>query len=350
MIETPELLSHPVYHDEEAARLYLQEIRWPDGVYCPFCGVLDGIKPLGGESMGPGWFYCTACQDKFTVRVGSVLERSHIPIHKWLLAFRLMASSKKGISAHQLHRTLRITYKSAWFMAHRIREAMTDTDPAPLGGKDKIIEADETYFGRSGDPKDSVFVTGKGWQRRDGEDKMKVMTLVERGGKARSVHIDRATSAELNRVLIAKTDPQSRLMTDDLPAYRRPGRRFASHETVNHTADEYVRGEAHTNTVEGFYSIFKRGMKGVYQHCTEKHLQRYLAEFDFRYSHRVRLDYDDTTRAMLAIKGAAGKRLAYKISRRTSPVSTARTRRIARQQIRAAARAAGIRVYRLTDC
>jgi transposase-like protein len=350
MIDTPELLSHPVYHDEEAARLYLQEIRWPAGVYCPFCGSLDGIKPLGGESMGPGWFYCTACQDKFTVRVGSVLERSHIPIHKWLLAFRLMASSKKGVSAHQLHRTLGITYKSAWFMAHRIREAMTDTDPTPLGGEGKIIEADETYIGRTGDPKESVFVNGKGWVRLGGEDKMKVMTLVERGGKARSVHIDRATSAELNRVLVAKADPQSRLMTDDLPAYRRPGRRFASHETVNHTADEYVRGVAHTNTVEGFYSIFKRGMKGVYQHCTEKHLQRYLAEFDFRYSHRIRLGFDDTTRAMLAIKGAAGKRLTYRRTNRTSPISTARTRRIARQQIRAAARAAGIRVYRPTDC
>jgi transposase-like protein len=350
MIETPELLSHPVYHDEEQARLYLQDVRWPDGVYCPFCGSLDGIKPLGGESMGPGWFYCTACQDKFTVRVGSVLERSHIPIHKWLLAFRLMASSKKGISAHQLHRTLGITYKSAWFMAHRIREAMTDTDPAPLGGENKIIEADETYFGRAGDPKDSVFVNGKGWVRRGGEDKMKVMTLVERGGKARSVHIDRATSAELNRVLVAKADPQSRLMTDDLPAYRRPGRRFAGHETVNHTAEEYVRGEAHTNTVEGFYSIFKRGMKGVYKHCTEKHLQRYLAEFDFRYSHRVRLGYDDTTRAMLAIKGAAGKRLTYRRTNRASPVSTARTRRIARQQIRAAARATGIRIYRTDNC
>jgi transposase-like protein len=222
MFQTPELLSDPVYHDEEAARLYVQEIRWPDGVYCPFCGTLDGIKPLGGESMGPGWFYCTACQDKFTVRVGSVFERSHIPLHKWLLAFRLMASSKKGCSAHQLHRTLGITYKSAWFLGHRIRECMTDTDPAPLGGKDKVIEADETYFGRTGDPKDSVFVTGKGWVRRDGEDKMKVMTLVERGGKARSVHIDRATSAELNRVLVAKADPQSSLMTDDFAAYRLP--------------------------------------------------------------------------------------------------------------------------------
>ena len=154
-MRTPELLSDPVYHDEEAARLYIQEARWPDGVYCPFCGVLDDIRPLGGESMGPGWFYCPACQDKFTVRVGSIFERSHIPLHKWLLAFRLMASSKKGISAHQLHRTLGITYKSAWFLAHRIRESMRDDDPTPLGGEGKVVEADETYIGRSGDPKDT---------------------------------------------------------------------------------------------------------------------------------------------------------------------------------------------------
>jgi transposase-like protein len=212
-MRTPELLSDPVYHDEEAARLYLQEVRWPDGVFCPFCGALDDIKPLGGPSMGPGWFYCPHCQDKFTVRVGSLMERSHIALTKWLLAFRLMASSKKGVSAHQLHRTLGISYKSAWFLGHRIREAMTDDDPRPLGGEGKIIEADETYIGRVGDPKDTVFVNGKGWVRRAGDEKMKVMTLVERGGKARSVHIDRATSVELNRVLVAKADPQSRLMT-----------------------------------------------------------------------------------------------------------------------------------------
>lgn len=150
-MKTPELLSDPVYHDEEAARLYVQEVRWPDGVYCPFCGSLDGIKPLGGDSMGPGWFYCAACQDKFTVRVGSIFERSHIPLRKWLLAFRLMASSKKGCSAHQIHRTLGITYKSAWFLAHRIRECMAEADPPTLGGEGKVIEADETYFGKAGE-------------------------------------------------------------------------------------------------------------------------------------------------------------------------------------------------------
>lgn len=357
-MHTPELLSDPVYHDEEAARLYVQEARWPDGVFCPFCGTLDNIKPLGGESMGPGWFYCPSCQDKFTVRVGSIFERSHIPLHKWLLAFRLMASSKKGVSAHQLHRTLGITYKSAWFLAHRIREAMRDDEPTPLGGEGKVVEADETYFGRAGDPKDSEFVSGKGWQRRGGEEKMIVMTLVERGGKARSVHIDRANAAELNKVLAARAEPQSRLMTDDAKAYIRPGRRFASHDTVNHSADEYVRKlpdgtKAHTNTVEGYYSIFKRGMKGIYQHCTDKHLHRYLAEFDFRYSHRVKLGFDDTTRTLIAIRGAEGKRLTYRRTGSASAAATARARRLAREarraavaERRAALRAIGVHVYK----
>src|SRR5437588_7670858 len=175
-MRTPELLSDPVYHDETAARFYLEANRWPDFISCPLCGSVEKISRLAGESVGPGWWFCGACKDKFTVRVGTVMERSHIPLHKWLLAFRLMASSKKGVSAHQLHRTLSITYKSAWFLAHRIREAMTDTDPAPIGGEGKIIEADETYFGRSGDPRNSEFVTGKGWQRKGGDEKMKVMT------------------------------------------------------------------------------------------------------------------------------------------------------------------------------
>jgi transposase-like protein len=340
-MQTPELLSDPVYHDEEAARLYLQEVRWPDGVYCPFCGALDDIKPLGGESMGPGWFYCPACQDKFTVRVGSVMERSHIPLHKWLLAFRLMASSKKGVSAHQLHRTLGITYKSGWFLAHRIRECMIDTDPTPLGGKDKIVEADETYIWRAGDPKDSVFVNGVGWVRRGGDQKMKVVTLVERGGKARSVHIDRATSAELHEAL-KKASPESHLMTDEWAAYQRPGRRFASHETVNHRSEEYVRGRVHTNTVEGYYSIFKRGMRGIYQHCNERHLHRYLAEFDFRYSHRKALGIEDAQRTELAIKGAAGKRLTYRRTRsEASQAGASRAARLATLRARRAATRAG---------
>ncbi|MBV9829165.1 MAG: IS1595 family transposase, partial [Alphaproteobacteria bacterium] len=294
--------------------------------------------------------YCPSCQDKFTVRVGSIFERSHIPLHKWLLAFRLMASSKKGISAHQLHRTLGITYKSAWFMAHRIREAMAEgRDPEPLGGKDKVIEADETFIGREGshDPKAWTYSNEKGWQRSDA--KMKVMTLVERGGKARSVHVDRITSLGAYLVLSQHADPQSELNTDEAPYYRRVGRSFAKHESVNHAREEYARGKVTTNTVEGFFSIFKRGMKGVYQHCGEKHLHRYLAEFDFRYSNRAKLGIDDSDRTTLAIQGAEGKRLTYRRTGQPSAVKAARARRLALLAQRRAFRATGIRVYRSAE-
>lgn len=316
-MKTPELLSDPVYHDEEAARLYLQEVRWPDGVYCPKCGTLDGIKPLGGDSMRPGWFYCSDCQDKFTIRVGSIFERSHIPLHKWLLAFRLMASSKKGVSAHQLHRTLGITYKSAWFLAHRIREAMKPIDPPILGGEAKTLEADETYFGHAGSHEEDawVWVNGQGWVRRAGEEKMKVMTLVERNGGARSIHVDRMTSAQAYEFVAKHGDSASQLHTDEAHIYGRVGRRFAKHETVNHGDKEYARGSVTTNTVEGYFSIFKRGMIGTYQHCGEKHLHRYLAEFDFRYSNRKALGIADAERTERAIKGAAGRRLTYRRTR-----------------------------------
>src|SRR5579864_231983 len=184
-------LSHPAYCDEDAARSYIEAIRWPNGPYCPFCGSFEPVKALGGKSMGPGWYHCGECRKKFTVRVGTVFERSHILLHKWLLGFRLYCASKKGFSAHQLHRTLNITYRSAWFMAHRIREAMRDDDPEPLGGKDKVVEADETFIG----PAQDVFVNDKGWQKvRGNETKRKVITLVERGGRARSVKVDHLNS------------------------------------------------------------------------------------------------------------------------------------------------------------
>jgi len=322
-MRTPELLSDPVYHDEEAARLFLQEVRWPDGVYCPFCGTLDNIKPLGGDSMGPGWFYCPACQDKFTVRVGSIFERSHIPLHKWLLGFRLMASSKKGISAHQLHRTLGITYKSAWFLAHRIREAMAPTDPPTLGGEGKVVEADEAFFGSMGahEPDSWVYSNTHGWVRKTGDGKMRILTLVERGGGSRSVHVDRLTAGTVYNYMTLNADRASELHTDEAPAFKPVGRRFKKHEAVNHSEDEYARHEKTkdgatklitTNTVEGYFSVFKRGMRGTYQHCGEKHLQRYLVEFDFRYSNRSALGVDDSERTTRALKGAAGKRLTYR--------------------------------------
>jgi transposase-like protein len=315
-MRTPELLSDPAFHDEDAARAYLEEVRWPDGPFCPFCGSLETVKPLGGPSMGPGWYYCSACQDKFTVRVGSIFERSHIPLHKWLLAFRLMTSSKKGVSAHQIHRTLSITYKSAWFLMHRIREAMTDTDPKPLGGEGKTVEADETFYGyREGGPK-WILHPQFGWQRdRGSAQRMTIVTLVERGGAARSVPVDDLKASTLRAIVLGNADTKSKPMTDERHTYETIGRRFASHGTVNHGAEEYVRGEAHVNSAEGFFSIFKRGMTGVYQHCSEAHLHRYLAEFDFRYSNRVKLGIDDTERTRRAIKGAGGKRLTYRRTR-----------------------------------
>jgi transposase-like protein len=321
-MRTPELLSDPVYHDEDASRAYLEAARWPEYVSCPLCGSVEKITKLGGPSMGPGWWYCGACQDKFTVRVGTVMERSHIPLHKWLLAFRLMASSKKGISAHQLHRTLGITYKSAWFLAHRIREAMRPIDPEPLGGEGKTIEADETYFSKLPSTTTWKFSNETGWRKeteRFPADKprtvKKVMALVERGGAARAEAVDDTTSATLRAVLRRNASTKSVLMTDEWQAYRRPGREFAGHLTVNHSAEEWVRGEAHTNTIEGYFSIFKRGMKGVYQHCSETHLQRYLDEFSFRYSYRVKLGVDDSARTGIAIQGAEGKRLTYRRTR-----------------------------------
>lgn len=312
---TPVELSNKVYHDEEAARRHLERIRWPDGQpVCPHCGVVDSARPLNGKSMGPGWFYCEACKDKFTVRTGTVYERSHIPLHKWLLAFRLLASSKKGMSAHQLARTLNITYKSAWFLGHRVREAMKDTDPSPLGGEGKTIEADETFIGTK-DKAPAKFINGIGWVADDEKGmhaKMKVLTLVERGGKARSVKVETLRSSELRPHLVTKADRKSRLVTDEAGYYKSIGREFEGHETVNHSIEEYVRGDVHTNTVENYFSVFKRGMRGTYQHCGEAHLQRYLQEFDFRYSNRTKLGVDDAERTTRAVKGAEGKRLLYR--------------------------------------
>ena len=310
---TPTDLTNPIYSDEKAAMEHLKNIRWPQGISCPLCGAVECARELGGDSMGPGWFYCTACQDKFTVRTGTVYERSHIPMHKWLLAFRLMASSKKGISAHQLHRTLGITYKSAWFMAHRIREAMRDDDPRPLGGKDKTVEADETFLGPDGNQENYVFVSGKGWVKKGGTKNMnKILTLVERGGKARSIKIGDVSAREIAPHLEKNVSKKSTLMTDEGRWYKKPGEKFAKHETVNHSRKEYARGEITTNTVEGYFSIFKRGMIGTYQHCGEQHLQRYLNEFDFRYSNRQSVGVDDAERTSLAVKGADGKRLLYR--------------------------------------
>ncbi len=239
----------------------------------------------------------------------------HIPVHKWLLAFRLMTSSKKGVSAHQIHRTLGITYKSAWFLMHRIREAMTD-DGAPLGGEGKTVESDETFYGWKGGSPKWILYPEFGWQRSmSTSDRMTVVTLIERGGSARSVKVEDLKASTLRVTVLNNADTKSKLMTDERQTYRGIGRRFAGNGSVNHGAEEWVRGEAHVNSAEGFFSIFKRGMVGTYQHCGEQHLHRYLTEFDFRYSNRVKLGVDDTERTRRAIAGAEGKRLTYRRTR-----------------------------------
>jgi transposase-like protein len=296
------LFAEPHFQNDEAARAMLEGILWPDGPVCPHCGIVDSAY----KTKRPGVYRCAeqGCRKDFTVTMKTVMERSKIALHKWLQAFHLMTSSKKGISAHQLHRTLNIGYEAAWFMAHRIREAMRLGGLSPMGGSGKIVESDETYFGRlEGQAKPKKGGTGH---------KNIVLTLVERGGSARSFHIDSTSIADIAPILQANISRESKLMTDEARHYMEPGREFASHDAVNHSAYEYVRGEITTNTVEGYYSIFKRGMKGVYQHCAEKHLHRYLSEFDFRYSNRVALGVNDGERRTLAIQNAAGKRLTYR--------------------------------------
>jgi transposase-like protein len=304
-------LSNPAFTDEDKAREVIEASRWPNGVTCPHCGLYEFVKILGGKSMGPGWYHCTQCRDKFTVRTGTLYERSHIPLHKWLLATHLLTSSKKGISAHQLFRMLGFgSYRTAWFMAHRIREGMRSGDLTPMGGNGSIVEIDESYIGRKPgvEPK-------RGWVRH----KHAVLTLVERGGSARSFHVDDVTKEQIVPIINANIDRESHLMTDEARRYEAIGKEFASHGVVDHSREEYgytdrkTGRKINTNTVEGYYSIFKRGMKGVYQHCGEKHLHRYLAEFDFRYSNRAAVGVEDGERAAKALKGIEGKRLTYRI-------------------------------------
>jgi transposase-like protein len=281
-------LTDPVFTDEAIAREHLESIRWPNGPVCPHCGETGRVYRLTGKSHRPGLIHCNACDGSFTVTTGSVMESSHVPLNKWVLAFRLMASSKKGISAHQLHRTIGVTYKTAWFMSHRIREAMRDDTQTPMGGEGKIVETDEAYWG----PKD-VETNPAMKRRRKGKPgpggKAKILTLVERGGRSRSFKVSDFRGENVKRLLTDNVLAGTRLMTDEGMPLFPVGDHFASHETVTHGADEYARGDVTTNTVEGFFSVFKRGMRGTYQHCGPQHLQRYLDEFDFRYSNRMAL-------------------------------------------------------------
>ncbi len=301
-------LTNPIFTDLEAARAHFEAIRWPIGPYCPYCGVIDRVAPLGGESMGPGWYHCKDCRRKFTAAVGTIYERSHIPMTKWLLATHLMCASKKGISAHQLGRMLGMPYKTAWFMAHRIREGMRELSPTPMGGEGKTVEMDETFVG--GKEKNKHAKKRKA-DNIGGMGKEPVFSLVERGGRVRSHHVTDVTAKTLRPILEAQLAGKTAVMTDGEGQYRVLAPMFASHETVNHGIGEYVRGSAHTNTIEGYFSILKRGIGGVYHHVSQQHLKRYLGEFDFRYNLRSALEVTDAERATKAVKGVVGKRLTY---------------------------------------
>jgi transposase-like protein len=296
-----------IYTDETAAREHLEKLLWPHGPICPHCTNSDQerISKLEGKSTRPGVYKCNECRKPFSVTVGTVFERSHIPLHKWVYATHLYTASKKGFSAHQLHRTLDVTYKTAWFMAHRIRLAMSPAKLTPMGGGGKAVEIDETLIGHI----EGANIKTK---RQSGQFRNIVLTLVERGGSARSFHVSGTTIGQLVPIIRMNVNRESNLMTDTASWYKALGKEFASHGTVNHEMKEYGRGEITTNTVEGYYSIFKRGMKGIYQHCAEKHLHRYLSEYDFRYSYRVALGYSDAMRADKALQGISGKRLMYR--------------------------------------
>ena len=291
------------FHDEAAAYRWVEDRVWPDGPICPHCGGVDRIGKMGGKSTRIGTYKCYQCRKPFTVKVGTVFEASHVPMRFWLQAMYLLCSSKKGISSNQLHRTLGVTLKTAWFMSHRIREAMRAVGVEPMGGAGEIIEADETFIGRK-----------QGMAKRRGgyQHKMAVLTLVNRSGEARSFHIDKAQAATVAPVVRDNIASESHLMTDEAAYYTKVGREFSGHDIVHHYKGEYVRGDIHTNTIESYFSVFKRGMKGVYQHCAEKHLHRYLSEFDFRYSNRVKLGVDDVERTERAVRGIVGKRLTYR--------------------------------------
>lgn len=307
------VLSDKHFHDEAAAYRFVEKRVWPDGPVCPHCGGVERLGKLKGKSTRMGTYKCYQCRKPFTVKIGTIFESSHVKLHLWLQAMFLMASSKKGISANQLHRTLGVTLKTAWFMAHRIREAMRDGSLAPMGGNGKIVEADETYFGNV-DKENRRTKTTSGRPFTKGgkaSNKRAIMSLVERGGNVRSFHLAQANQVNVTEIVRGNVAKESRLFTDESRLYWREGQHFAEHSTVKHAAGEYVRGDVHSNTVENVFSIFKRGMRGTYQHCKEKHLHRYLAEFDFRYNSRSALGVDDETRAERLLMGIVGKRLTY---------------------------------------
>jgi len=301
-------LTDPIYTDENKAREHLESLHWPNGPMCPHCGNCDvtRITKLQGKSTRPGVYKCKDCRKPFSVTVGTLMERSHIKINVWLAAMHLLTASKKGMSAHQMHRMLGISYESAWFLCHRLREAMRETvkTSGPLGGQNKVVEVDEAYVGGK----------AKNRAHREPAPKKAVLSLVERDGRVASFHVANITAETVRPIIVTTADRASALMTDEAVVYPKIGKEYASHGTVNHSANEYVRlgSFMHINTAENFFSILKRGINGVYHQVSEAHLHRYLAEFDWRYNYRVGLGFSDQDRAEKAIKAMVGKRLTYR--------------------------------------
>ena len=297
-------ITNKIYHDEDAAREHLEAQLWPEGPFCPHCGSVEATA-LKGKAHRKGLYQCNGCREQFSVTVGTVFERSKIKLHKWVLAAHLMGASKKGVSSKQLERMLGVTYKTAWFMSMRLREAMTDEVPASgIGGENKVVEADETFVG------------GKKKNVHNGKPEPKkhaVVALVERDGQMRASHVADVTAKTLRETLVSQANRKSYLMTDEAQAYKSVGKEFSGHGSVNHSADEYVRGTFwHTNTAELFFAILKRGVYGTFHSVSEQHLQRYANEFAFRWNTRAKLGFDDFDRANLMLKGSVGKRLTYR--------------------------------------
>jgi len=308
------LFQNAIFQNEDRAREALEAVRWPDGPYCPHCrnSDQDKIAKIEGEkrSHRPGLFYCNECKGQFTVTVGTVFERSKVPLTKWWMAAHLMNSAKNGVSAHEIHRTLGVTYKTAWFMMHRLREAMKDLAPTPIGGEGQTIQADETYYGNT---------SKRAKHYRKGHSrKAAIVALVEKpSGRARAVHmVGGVSSPDIRKLLVTNASRKSELHTDESALYKKVGKEFAAHKSVLHGWNQggyYVGKDGQTtNAVENFFGTFKRGMRGTYIHCGEQHVQRYLTEFEFRYNNRSGLGINDGERTAIAMKGIEGKRLTYR--------------------------------------
>lgn len=309
--------SNPIFHDADKAREWLEARIWPEGPICPHCGTVDQATLMKGKSHRPGLYQCNACREPFTVTVGTLYERSKIPLNKWLAATHLMMASKKGMSALQVGRLLGVSKKTAWFLCHRIRESLRETKPTPLGGDGKTVEFDETYIGG----KEKNKHAHKRHSMGGGIGKEPVFALVERGGKVRSMHIPSVTGKTLRPILDEQIAAETRTMSDDGGARIYHGR--STHHSINHSIGEYVRGDVHTNTVEGYFSIMKRGIVGTYHHVSAQHLKRYLAEFDFRYNEREGLGVSDADRMSRAIPGIVGKRLTYRRTDKSTEANSA---------------------------